>query len=50
MLDPETLAITPDPYGLLDFSRLLATVTDAEQADRRTPTLLFLRIGDKRSL
>jgi hypothetical protein len=50
ILDARTFAITPDPYGLLEFDRLRAAVTDAERADRRTPTLLFLRVGSKRSL
>jgi hypothetical protein len=48
MLDAGTLAITPDPYGLLNFGRSRPTLTDAERSDRRTPTLLFLRIGGER--
>ncbi|MGI8713849.1 MAG: hypothetical protein ACR2NR_11875 [Solirubrobacteraceae bacterium] len=50
MLDAGTLAVTPDPDGLLNFGWLRPTLTDAERADRRTPTLLCLRIGDKRGV
>jgi hypothetical protein len=50
MLDAGTLAITPDPYGLLNFSRSRLTLTDAERSDRRTPTLLFLSIGGERGV
>ena len=49
-LDAGTLAITPDPDGLLNFGQSRLTLTDAERSDRRTPTLLFLRIGDKRGV
>jgi hypothetical protein len=50
MLDAGTLAITPDPYGLLNFGRSRLTLTDAERSNRRTPTLLFLRAGGERGV
>jgi len=50
MLDAGTLAITPDPYGLFNLGRSRLTLTDAERCDRRTPTLLFLRVGDERGV
>jgi hypothetical protein len=50
MLDAGTLAIAPDPYGLLNFGRSRLTLTDAERSDRRTPTLLFLRVRGERGV
>ena len=50
MLDAGTLAVTPDPYGLLNFGRSRLTLTDAERCERRTPTLVFLRVGSERGV
>jgi hypothetical protein len=50
MLDPATVTVTPDPYGLLNLVRHRAARTETEQLARPALPLALLRIGDERSV
>jgi hypothetical protein len=48
MLNTNSLTSTPDPHRLLGLGRLRLRLARPVRRDRRTPTLLFLSIGQER--